>query len=253
MLNYLKKILTLILCFMMSSTMVFAEHTKANISADIFSIIDYTNSLKNQKNIQQCSPKVQVTLLNKLESQIVKAKNSTETLDESIARYQQKFSYVHYKQAKQTNKLLRNNRKLNRVYRKTVTSNPNLTFNQMVENLKYSISNERKVAGLERIESELIEAGSLVNYLEILKSKIENCVDGAPMLDGDTMGIILLILFIGLPVLSLLAALITLVIGAFSWALGFLIFAVAMLAIFFIWAQIDKSVVLNSNQFEKTE
>lgn len=239
MLKVMKKSLTFIICQMILTTFVFAQHTKSNLTNDIFNVINYTNNLKTQKSFNQCSPKVKNFALNKLNSQISKAKLSNETLEESIVRYQQKFSYIHYKQAKKTKKLLRRNRKLNKIYRKAKASNPSLSFNKMVEDLKYSRTNERMERGLAMIEQELLESGSLVSYLEQLRYDIENCTLGQKMMKdtADNMGLALLIIFIGLPVFSIIAALVTLIIGAFGWALGFFLFAVVMLAALFIWAQ----------------
>lgn len=250
MLNLIKKVTIFVMCQMILTTFVFAQHTRVDVTAQIQGVVNYTYKLQAQKNLNQCSDKVKSFVLPRLENQIEKAKNSSESLEEAIVSYQNKFSYLHYKQAKKTKRLLKRNRKLNRIYRNVKKSNPELTFNQMVANLKYSRSVERRDRGLAMIETELLSAGSLVNYLESLKENINNCVMGETLLDtdGGNMGLILLILFIGLPVLSILAALITLVIGAFGWALGFFLFAVVMLAALFVMAQFPMAIENSLNQ-----
>lgn len=58
MLKVMKKSLTFIICQMILTTFVFAQHTKSNLTNDIFNVINYTNNLKTQKSFNQCSPKV---------------------------------------------------------------------------------------------------------------------------------------------------------------------------------------------------
>lgn len=234
----MKALFNLCLTFIMSTTFVFAKQTQIDTDKQISDVLNLSSQLKNQKSINSCDPRTQRTLVKYVNRSIEKEKKNPTSLDKAITKYQKRYSYVHYKKAKKTRRLLKRNRKLNRYYRKIKKSNPNITFKQMVANLKASRSIATKNMALAKIESDLIAAGSLLSHLENLKSKILDCSINELAKDGsDTWYLILLIIFIGLPVLAVIGIIIALIMGAFAWMLWFLIFAVAMVAILVIIAQ----------------
>jgi exonuclease VII small subunit len=239
----LKRILSFIILNMITTTFVFAHHTRMNVTASVYDAINFSKQMQADKSFNQCSDKNKSHILNKLDGAIARAENSDASLEESIQTYQKKFRYLHYKQRKKTRRVLRWNFRVNRMYRRVKKANPEITFNEMVAKMKYSISIERRDKGLQMVEDSLNQAGSLTNYLYSLKEQVLNCEIGKAMLNdpGNGLGITLLILFVGLPVLSILGALFALIMGAFWWALGFFLFAVVMLAALFIWAQVDKN------------
>lgn len=237
----MKKLIAFVLTNLMATTFVFAEHTRAHYQNDIQTILnglDQVNAeVQNKSLIRQCSPKMTRVLVKKINQRIAKAQNSNESLNQSIEIELEKFSKLKIRQAKMTKKTLRWRWRTNRAYKKMRRSFPELTKAEFINNLKTSISTETVSLQKEELRQVLISSGSMENYLLDMRDKIENC-DQA-FFDNSTMGLIFIILFIGLPVIAILAALFAVIFGAFAWALGLTIFGIGMLLIFFVWGNLS--------------
>ena len=246
----MKRIAAFILTNLMATTMVFAQHTRSYYENDMQTILSGLENIQANSNKSQneCSPRTQNLILNKIDKRIAQAKNSNESLENSIAMELEKFENLKKRQVNMTKRTLKRKWRTHLAYKKMRKSFPSLTKNEFIRNLRNSISPEKTFAETELLKETLFNAGSMENYLLEMKEKIQNC--DATFFDGGTMGLIYLILFIGLPVLSIIAALFAVIFGAFAWALGLTIFAVGMLLIFFIWANIGK---FQSNEQSRPE
>lgn len=233
----MKLYINLILTFLMSTTFVFAKQARTNLDSEISKVLNASGDMQSNKSINSCNPRTQRYLLKTVNKSINKEKRNPTTLETAIKRYQIKYSNTHYKTAKKTNRILKRNRKLNRYYRKIKKNNPETTFKGMVADMKESMTKETRLRGLANVETTLVKAGSLLNHLEDLKLQIADCSINQKLKGGDTWAIIQAVIFIGLPVIAILSLIITLIMGAWAWALGLLIFAVVMLGIFVIIGQ----------------
>jgi len=229
----MKKITALIITYMISTTLVLAQHTMAGVQSDIYQVFSQLNNTteyqKNKSN--SCESQDTQELLRKIDIRIKKARASNETLAESIKKESKKFKQVKYRQAKMTKKILKRNRRVNKAYRKAKVSFPELTFKTFVKELRASLNPSHVTSGLIQLESVLTNAGSMESYLLTMKNSIETC---ETLIDGGNSGLIYLIVFIGVPVLAIVSALVALLFGATGWALWLFVGAVAILLVFFI-------------------
>jgi hypothetical protein len=229
----MKKIIALLLTYIISTTMVLAQHTNASVQSDIYQVFTQINNVteyqKNKSN--SCQSQDTKELLVKIDKRIERARASNESLSESIKNESAKFKRVKYRQAKMTIKILKRNRRVNKAYRKAKQSFPQLTFKSFVKELKDSLKPIHVANGLAELEKILTDASSMESYLLTMKNSIETC---ETLIDGGNSGLIYLIIFIGVPVLAIVSALIALLFGAVGWALWLFVGAVAILLVFFI-------------------
>lgn len=234
------KIMAFIITNMIATTMVFAQHTRSSATSDINQVIEsYSKISEVQKNKgMQCTQRTVKKLVRKIDQRIAFAQNTNETLDQSITKELKRFELVKDRQVRMTKRILKRRWRIKHAYKKMRRNHPSMTRSDFVKGLKNSISEEK----LQEQESQLVSAisisGSMENYLLDMKEKVMNCDE--TFFQGDTMGIVLLILFIGLPVLSILSALFALIFGAYWWALGLFAFAVVMLLALFIWSNVER-------------
>ena len=243
----INRIFAFIITNILATTLVFAEHTKAGINSDLSRVLSayssITDGAHNKSN--KCSKRNINKLVNKIDARIEKANLSNETLDESISKEVARYNQVRVAQVRMTKRIWRRNRRINRTYRKVRKSNPALTKAEFVNKLKSTISLETTTAGIVSITSALVEAGSVVNYLVDMKDKILNCNQSEAKLDGFDFGWVWVILFVGLPVLTLITSLFAVLFGAFWWALGLFAYTVVGLLVYFVWANVSS---LNQNR-----
>lgn len=239
-----KRIIAFIIMNMMATTLVFAEHTKASLNNDLSRILNaysnITDQARNKSN--QCSMVKTNKLIKKIDARIALAQNSNESLDESINKEINRYYKLRSFQVKMTKKILRWNRRITRAYNNVKKSNPELTRSEFVSELRASITKTRTIERVESIKASLIEAGSMVNYLTDMKDKLLNCnAEKALSQDkGFDIGWLWVILFVGLPVITLLTSLFALIFGAFWWALGLFAYTVVGLLVLFIWGNVAR-------------
>jgi hypothetical protein len=243
----INRIFAFIITNILATTLVFAEHTKASVNSDLSRILNaYSNITEGAHNkSNKCSRRNINKLVNKIDARIDKANLSNKTLEESISHEVARYNQVRVAQIKMTKRILKRNRRINRTYKKVRKSNPTLTKSDFVKKLKSSILVETTAAGVASITSALTEAGSMVNYLVDMKDKVLNCNQSEAKLEGFDFGWVWLILFIGLPILTLITSLFAVLFGAFWWALGLFAYTVVGLLVYFIWANVSS---LNQNK-----
>ena len=202
------------------------------------------NSYSKIKEVQknkgmQCNQRTVKKLVRKIDKRIALAQNTNENLDQSITKELKRYELVRDRQVRMTKRILKRRWRVRRAFKKMRRNHPSMTRSEFVQGLRRSITVERTQEQKEYLVSSISTAGSMENYLLDMKEKVMNCDEA--FFQGDTMGIVLLILFIGLPVLSILAALFALIFGAFWWALGLFAFAVVMLLALFIWSNVERA------------
>ncbi len=239
--DMIMRIIAFILTNIMATTLVFAEHTKANFNSDLSRVFDAYSSItqgaRNKSN--QCSNSQTNKLVRKIDSRIEKARLSNETIEDSLKKELIRYEKVRRAQIRMTKRILKRNRRINRTYRKVKKSNPKLTFVDYVKELKASVTTKRTEQRIASITETLLEAGSMENYLVDMKDRILRCdfskVDGS----GFDIGWVWVILFVGLPILTLITSLFAIIFGAFWWALGLFAYSVIGLLILFTWGNIS--------------
>ncbi len=243
----MKKITAFILTYMISTTLVLAQHTYANVQSDIYQVFtQLNNTTEYQKNkSNSCESQDTKELLKKIDTRIEKARSSNESLSESIKTESRKFKQVKYRQAKMTKKILKRNRRVNKAYRKAKKSFPELTFKDFVKGLKDSLNPIHVTHGLNELESILTSAGSMESYLLTMKNSIETC---ETLVDGGNSGLIYLIIFVGVPVLAIISALVALLFGAVGWALWLFIGALGILLVFFILGNLGSKLFIPNKE-----
>ena len=245
----MKQIGTLILTYLISTTLVLAQHTNASVQSDINQVLNQINNVTEYQSIQKsqntCESSDVKRLVKKIDKRIAKARKSNETLESSIATEVKKFKKLKYRQNKMSKRILKRKRRIKRAHRKMKKSFPKLTRSEYVKKLKASMSRSHIESGVADITNLLTVAGSMENYLLDMKHKIETCEE---VLDGGNSGLIYLIIFIGVPVLAILASLITLIFGATTWALWLFIGAISLLLVFFVLGNLGKSLILNDEE-----
>lgn len=243
----LKQVMAFIISNMIMTTMVFAQHTKATVTSDINNVLNSYEKLasaQTQKSMQ-CSERTTKRIVTQIDKRIAKAQRTNETLEESIQIEMAKYERVRSRQIRMTKRTLKRWWRVRRAYKKVRRTHPTLTKREFKEKLRDSISPEKTQEQKTLLISSLTEAGSMENYLLDMKEKVLNCDE--VYFQNDNSGLILLIIFIGLPVLSILSAIFAVVFGAFWWALGLFVFAVVVLLAVFIWANVER---LNINEKE---
>ena len=246
------RILAFIITNIMATTLVFAEHTKANINSDLSQVLNAYSSITegahNKSN--RCSKRNTNKLVRKIDARIDKATSNNETLDESISGEVARYSQVRVAQIKMTKRILKRNRRINRAYKKVRRSNPELTKSDFITKLKNSIKVETTTAGIASLTNTLIEAGSMVNYLVDMKDKVLNCDYSQVKLKGFDFGWIWVILFVGLPILTLITSLFAVLFGAFWWALGLFAYTIVGLLVLFVWGNVASVNPSEETQFD---
>lgn len=234
------KLMAFLITNMIATTMVFAQHTRANLTSDMHQVMtNYSKLSEVQVNKStQCSQRTVNKLVKKIDQRIALAQDTNETLDQSITKELKRYELVRDRQVRMTKRVLKRRWRVRRAYKKMRRNHPEMTRAEFVDGLRNSITTEstqdQRIALVDTITS----AGSMENYLLDMKDRVLSCdMNG---LQGDTMGIVFLVIFIGLPVLSILSALFALIFGAFWWALGLFVFAVVLLLVWFIWANVER-------------
>lgn len=235
------KIMAFLITNMIATTMVFAQHTRSNITNDVTQVLNNYSKLSEVKfnKSTQCSQKTTNRLVRNIDRRIDQALRTNETLDESIAKELKKYSVVRGRQVRMTKRILKRRWRVRRAYKKMRRTHPELTRSEFVKNLRSSITKESTEIQKLALINTLNEAGSMENYLLDMKDRVLNCDTNA--FQSDSMGIVFLIIFIGLPVLSIISALFALIFGAYWWALGLFAFAVVLLLVWFIWANVESA------------
>jgi hypothetical protein len=204
----MRKIVSFILMNMISTSLVFAHETRLSQDKEIVTMINLLDQVYNtEKNQNFCEVASQNKMLTRLNSKIQQAKKSTRTLEQEVVKYTAIYEKLHQKQLKQTKKILKSSRKLNRLYQKVKQHNPELSFTDFKLGLMQPISEDNKEGIKNLIESELKNAGSVVNFLENIQEKVQSCDALFSASDNQTWYLVLLIVFLGLPILSIIGAL----------------------------------------------
>lgn len=228
------RFLSFIISFFISTTLVFAQHTISYYSP--MRLTSESQQLLSAKNA--CSPVNKTKILKKLKRKIRTAERKNETIDKSISRILAKYDKHRKKEIRKIERVLRSERKTDKLFSKLSQNNPNLTKEIMVDKLLTSTSEVQTLETKKNIQNELLSYGSYSLFLKDAYTKIEKCDQerSVASLDnqGETLYLILLILFIGTPILALIAAIVVLIIGMFSLALWLAVYAVGVLAIFFV-------------------
>jgi ABC-type multidrug transport system fused ATPase/permease subunit len=240
--EFMRKIVSFILMNMISTSLVFAHETRLSQDKEIVTMVNLLDQVyATEKNQNFCEVAAQNKMIARLNFKIQQAKKSSRTLEQEIVKYTAIYENLYQKQSRQTKKILKSSKKLNRLYHRVIQNNPEVTFTDFKQGLIHPISTESKEGIKNLIESELKRAGSVVNFLENVQEKVENCDAITSGSDNQTWYLVLLIVFLGLPVLSILGALFAVLFAAWWWALGLFVFAVVMLGILFIIAQLGKN------------
>lgn len=241
------RFIAFIISNMIMTTMVFAQHTQGSITRDLNLVMNnYSQVVKmsSDKSLQ-CSDKVTNRIVKNIDRRIQQAQKSNETLDESLAKELARFDAIKSKQTKMTNWTLKRWWRTRRAYKKMRRNHPSLTKAEFKNKLRASVSREETQKQRNFLIAEMTSAGSIENFLMDIKEKVINC-DGT-YFENNNKGLILIILFIGLPVLSIISALFAVIFGSFMWALGLFVFAVVMLLAAFIWANVETVIPLEKD------
>jgi len=243
----MKKLTSLILTYLMSTTLVFSQHTKSNIDIEIQKTISIIKDVKDSKT-KSCTPKEKNKLLKKIDRRIRRAYRKNESLETSVYKVTKKFNRFKNRQIRKTNKILRKQRRINRVHRKLAQHHPEMTKDLLVEQLKHSIDPTTIALEKDAILNKLVQAGSMENFLLDAKDFIEQCEKGYSSIEGgDTWGLVLLILFVGTPILALLISIFALIFGAFNLALILFIYTIVMAGVLVLMSNIGKDKLNDMN------
>ena len=248
----MKKIASIIITYMISTTLVLAQHTFTSAQSDlnqVFAQIENVNQYqKLTKSTNSCESIDKKELIKKIDKRIAKAHNSNETLEESLEIETKKYKKLKVRQSKMVRKILKRNRRIKRAYKKVKKQNPEITRAEFVANLKESIKPSTLDAGISELTEILTSAGSMESYLLNIKSGLNTCKN--TFVDGNA-GMIYLIIFVGVPVLSILVAIFALLFGLFSLALWLFVGAVAILIVFIVIGNLSSKLLsVNEQEFE---
>jgi hypothetical protein len=246
----MKKIVSLVLTYLMSTTLVFAQHTRSSIEHEIQHTVEIVKQAQAATtNPKTCTAQEKRKMLRKIDRKIRRAQRRNESLDTSVYKMQKKYDRFKKRQVRKTNRILNNHKRLNRMYRKLAMNNSELTKEALVDELKLSIAPETIEQERENITDKLLRAGSMENFLMDAKEFINNCDNVNKSIEGsDTWGLVLLILFVGTPILAILVALFALIFGAFKLALGLFIYAIVMVGVLLIISNVGGSNLVNSEE-----
>jgi hypothetical protein len=234
---------------MISTTMVLAQHTMSSARQDlnqVFSQLENVSEYQSLKSTNSCEELDKSILIKKIDKRIAKAQRRNESLQKSLTKEIKKYKILKKRQSRMTKRILKKQRRVTKYYKKALKLNPDLTREDFVSGLRASLLPTVVQNGVTEITSLLTEAGSMENYLLNMKSGLLTC---DKELMSDNSGIIYLIIFIGVPVLAIIAALIGLIAGAMTFALWTFIGAVAILVVFFLIGNLgDKLLILNEEE-----
>jgi len=225
----------LLMTYMISTSLVFAKHTRIYSEVAISNVFTMAQDLSVAQgfNKNQCNSKLNNKLVKKLNRKIAKALRKNEDVEATITKKTKIFTKVEKQLGKKVKRILKSKRKARKLFKKLSKSNKSLTKESMITKLKNSLIPAKGSNMKEMITSELLAAGSLANYLIQIKEDIQSCsFDTFNKNKGG--GLVMLIVFIGLPVVAIIAALFALIFAAWWSALGLFIFAIVFLGIFII-------------------
>jgi hypothetical protein len=248
------KVLSLIITYMISTTMVLAQHTVSSARQDLHQIFSQLENVSEYQKLKSenlssssntCDQIDTSVIIKKVDKRLAKARRSNETLSKSISSETKKFKRIKKRQARMTKRILKKQKRISKYYKKAVKLNPELTREEFVLGLRESLNPLIVQNGIKQIVSLLTDAGSMENYLLTMKSNLVTCESE---LLGDNSGLIYLIIFIGVPVLAIIASLVALIAGAGTFALWSFLGAIAILVVFFLIGNLSNKLFIPNKE-----
>ncbi len=229
------KMFILLMTYMISTSLVFAKHTRINSEVAMGNVLVMAQDLSIAQgfNKSQCNEKLNNRLVKKLDRKIAKALRKNEDVEVTIAKKIKLFTKVEKLLGKKVKRILKSERKTKKLFKKLSKNDKDLTKDSMISTLKRSLLATNGINTKEAITSELLAAGSLTGYLSQIRNDIENCSFDSLSKNGGS-GWVTLILFIGVPVVSIVVALFALLFASWWLALGLFILAIVLLGVFII-------------------
>lgn len=151
--------------FMMSTTLTFAQNTRVDLDKKMIQI-NQTMSIYNALQANKCTDS-QVKKLNK---SLERRQRKNQSIDELANELSSKYEKALTKRNKKVAKIIRSERKLKRLHKKTEA----ITIDALKEQLEESISVSPKAQANEYRDNILSHA-SAEQYFEVLKDRVQKC------------------------------------------------------------------------------